>query len=149
MAAKPNPEGFHAVTPYLVVDGASKLLEFVSEAFDAEEMFRMDTPEGRIGHAEVRIGDSVVMVADPPSTDRSNVMPGMLYLYVEDVDKTYRRGLEAGATSLQEPADQFYGDRTAGLQDPVGDRWWIATRVEEVSPEEMEKRVQEQTQQTP
>lgn len=138
---KPVPEGYHTVTPYLVADGAAKLLDFVKQAFGAEERFRMDTPEGGIGHAEVRIGDSVVMMADVPSDGRA--MPGLLHVYVDDCDATYRRALEAGATSAREPADQFYGDRTAVVEDAFGNQWSIATHVEDVPPDEMERRAAE------
>jgi uncharacterized glyoxalase superfamily protein PhnB len=139
MAVKPIPEGYHSVTPYLVVPGAAKLLDFLKQAFDAQELYRpMQRPDGTIMHAEVRIGDSVVMMGEP--MDQSTPMPAQLYLYVHDADAVYRRALQAGATSLMEPADQFYGDRNAGVQDPVGNRWWIATHKEDVSPEEIVRR---------
>jgi uncharacterized glyoxalase superfamily protein PhnB len=140
MAAKPIPEGYRTVTPYLMVDGASTVLEFVKRAFGAEETFRMDTPDGRVGHAEVRIGDSIVMLADAATGDQGRPMPAVLHLYVEDADKTYHQALEAGALSLREPANQFYGDRSAGVRDPVGNHWWIATHVEDVPPEELASR---------
>ena len=143
MAVKPIPEGYHTVTPYLAVEGAGRVLEFVKQAFGAEELFRMDTPDGKIGHAEVKIGDSVVMVADASTSDAGVAMAGMIHLYVDDIDKTYARALEAGATSLREPADQFYGDRTGGVKDSAGNHWWIATHVEDVPPEEMATRAQE------
>ena len=143
MAVEPIPKGYHTVTPYLAVDGADKLLEFVKQAFGAEEISKMPTPDGKIGHAEVRIGDSIVMLADASTTDQGAAMPGMIHLYVEDADKTYQRALEAGAKSLREPTDQFYGDRTSGVKDPVGNHWWIATHIEDVPPEEMAKRAQE------
>lgn len=135
---KPIPDGYHSVTPYLVVDGAAKLIDFAKQAFGAEEMFRMPAPQDTIGHAEIRIGDSVVMLADagPENPPR----PANLLLYVDDCDSTYRKALAAGGTSEREPTDQFYGDRTAGV-DACGIRWWIHTHVEDVSPEEMEKRV--------
>ncbi len=147
MAVKPIPEGYHTVTPYLAVQGAANVLEFVKQAFGAEETFRMDTPDGKIGHAEVRIGDSIVMLADASTSDQGQLMPGMIHLYVEDVDKTYRQALEAGATSLREPTDQFYGDRTGGVRDAAGNQWWIATHVEDIPPEEMARRAEEQAQQ--
>lgn len=147
MAVKPIPEGYHTVTPYLAVDGATQVLEFVKQAFGAEELFRMDTPDGKIGHAEVRIGDSPVMLADAPTSDQGQAMPGMIHLYVDDVDETFRRAIEAGATSLRDPADQFYGDRTGGVKDSAGNQWWIATHVEDVPPEELQKRAAEMAQQ--
>lgn len=137
-SVKPIPDGFHTVTPYLTVEGADKLLDFLKQAFDAKEVHRLTRPDGMIGHAEVRIGDSVVMMAE--SRDEWQPMPGTMYLYVSDTDATYRRALQAGATSLMEPADQFYGDRSAGVKDPVGNYWWIATHLEDVPPEELAKR---------
>lgn len=138
MAAKAIPDGYHSVTPYLVVEGAARLIDFLKRAFDAEETERLAAPEGQIGHAEVRIGDSVVMIGD--ARGQFAAMPTMLYLYVADADATYRRALDAGATSLQAPADQFYGDRSAGIVDPAGNRWYIATRIDDLSRDELERR---------
>jgi len=132
------PDGYHTVTPYLCVDGAAGLLDFVKQAFDAVEIERIPRPDGKIAHAEVRIGDSVVMIGDAPDER----MPTAIYLYVRDTDATYSRALEAGATSVMEPADQFYGDRNAGVKDACGNLWWIATHKENVSPEEIAKRAQ-------
>jgi uncharacterized glyoxalase superfamily protein PhnB len=143
MTVKPIPEGYRSVTPYLAVDGAEELLGFVKRAFGAEETVKMPTSDGRIGHAEVRIGDSMVMLGDASTSDQGTAMPAMIHLYVDDIDKTYRQALEAGGTSVREPADQFYGDRTGGVRDPVGNLWWIATHVEDVPPDEMAKRAQE------
>jgi uncharacterized glyoxalase superfamily protein PhnB len=140
MAVKPIPEGFHTVTPYLVAQGAGKLLDFLQQAFDAKVTDRMDGPDGKIGHAEVRIGDSVVMLAD--ASGRWKATTSALYLYVNDTDATYKRALQSGATSVMEPANQFYGDRNAGVQDPAGNFWWIGTHVEDVAPEEMKKRAE-------
>ena len=136
-----KPEAYHTVTPYLSVQGASGLIQFLKEVFDATEIERMPGPEGRIMHAEVRIGDSIVMMGD--ASDPSKAMPGMLYVYVPDTDATYQAALAAGAVSVMEPADQFYGDRNAGVKDACGNQWWIATHVEDVSPEEMAHRAQE------
>ena len=136
--AKAVPEGHHTVTPYLVVEGVARLIDFLKQAFGAEEKLRMPRPDGTVMHAEVRIGDSTVMMGEPMG--EWTPMPGMLHLYVDDTDSMYRRALQAGATSLSEPADQFYGDRTAGVQDPSGNRWWIATHMEDLSPEELTKR---------
>jgi PhnB protein len=135
---EPVPEGYRTVTPYLIVGNAARLLDFLSPAFGAEERMRMPGPNETIGHAEVTIGDSVVMVADaneqfPPRT-------GTIHLYVEDCDDTYARAVAAGGTSVREPTTEFYGDRMAGVDDPFGNQWWIATHVEDVSPEEMQRR---------
>lgn len=138
MAVKPIPDGYHSVTPYLIVQGAAGLIDFMKQVFNGEAFVRMERPDGTILHAEVRIGDSVVMLSD--AGDESTPMPGMLHLYVNDADATYRRALAAGATSLQEPENQFYGDRSAGVKDQFGNQWWIATHIEDVSPEEMARR---------
>ena len=141
MGVNPIPEGYRTVTPYLVVEGAADVLEFVKQAFEAEEKFRMEQPDGSIGHAEVVIGDSIVMVGSAgPETP---AMPAMIHLYVEDCDATYERALAAGATSEREPTDQFYGDRSAGVRDSTGNLWWIATHVEDVPEDEMAKRIEE------
>ena len=129
---KPIPDGYHTVTPYLVVRDAPRLIEFLQQAFGATELMRSLRPDGGVMHAEVSIGDSRVMIGEtsgawPP-------MPGCVHLYVVDTDALYHLALQAGATSLREPANQFYGDRMAGVQDPVGNQWWIATHVENVSP---------------
>ena len=145
-AVKPIPEGYRSVTPYLTVDDAKRLLQFVKEAFGAKERMVMPAPDGKIGHAEVEIGDSVIMLGDASLGEFSS-MPGMIHLYVEDADKTFRQALEAGAKSLREPRDEFYGDRSGGVEDPTGNRWWIATHVEEVSEEEMQRRMQAQSEQ--
>jgi len=142
MAVKPIPDGYHSVTPYLVVAGAAKLIDFMKDVLRAEEMFRMDSPTG-VGHAELRVGDSVVMLADAEGSATGKVAPAMLHIYVNDVDATYRRALAAGATSLREPADQFYGDRSGGVEDGFGNQWWFATHIEDVPPEEMERRAAE------
>ena len=138
MAVKSIPEGYHSVTPYLTVQGAATLLDFLKQAFAATEIHCMTRPDGTVGHAEVRIGDSVVMLAEAKGEWQPR--PGALYLYVNDTDAAYQRALQAGATSLMEPADQFYGDRNAGVKDPVGNHWWIATHKEDVPPEELAKR---------
>ena len=143
MAVNPIPEGYRTVTPYLVVDGATNVLDFVKQAFGAEEKFRMDAPDGKIGHAEVQIGDSIVMMGDAGAENPA--MPAMIHLYVDDCDATYERALAAGATSEREPTDQFYGDRSAGVRDSAGNLWWIATHVEDVPEEEMAKRIEEAT----
>jgi PhnB protein len=141
MAVKLIPEGYHTVTPYVVVNGVAKLMDFLRQAFEAkggDELMRR--PDGSVAHAEVRLGDSVVMMGEP--APGQPVMPAAIYLYVKDTDTSYQRALKAGATSLMEPADQFYGDRNAGVLDPFGNRWWIATHVEDVAPEEMRRRAE-------
>jgi PhnB protein len=138
MTVNPIPEGYHSITPYLKVRAVARLLDFLKEAFDATETERMARGDGTIGHAEVSIGDSMVMMGEPQGDAAS--MPGTLYLYVPNVDATYRRALAAGATSVAEPTTQFYGDRHAGITDPAGNCWWIATHVEDVAPAEMQRR---------
>lgn len=134
------PDGYHSVTPYLVVEGLPKLIDFLKAAFDGVETERVPGPDGKIAHAEVRIGDSVVMMGE--AGEEWKPMPAMIYLYVSDADASYKRALDAGATSLMEPADQFYGDRNAGVKDPSGNLWWIATRIEDVSKEELQRRAE-------
>ena len=140
MAVKAIPDGYHSVTPYLIVKGAEQLIDFLKEAFGAQETFRMPGPEG-IMHAEVRIGDSAVMMSDAMA--EFGPMPTMIHLYVEDVDAVYKRALEAGATPVQELKDQFYGDRAGGVRDAFGNLWYIATHVEDVPFEELERRQRE------
>jgi PhnB protein len=140
MAVKAIPDGYHSVTPYLIVRGAAQLIDFLKEAFGAEETFRMPGGGG-IMHAVVRIGDSLVMMSD--AMGEHGPMPTMLFLYVEDVDAVYKRSLQAGATSTQEPENQFWGDRAGAVKDALGNQWWIATHVEDVSVEELERRQRE------
>lgn len=132
---KTPPPGYHAVAPYLIVADVQSLIEFLKATFGATEIERHQRPDGSIGHAEVRIGDSVVMMGGMAET-----LPAHLYVYVPDVDATYARALGAEATSVREPALQYYGDRMAGIKDPLGNTWWIATHVEDVAPEEMARR---------
>ena len=138
MATKPIPEGHNRVSPYLLVTGAAAVIELAKRTFGAVELHRSLRPDGLIGHAEFKIGDSVVMISD--ATDEFPAMQSMVHVYVEDVDDAYRRAIAAGAESLREPADQFYGDRSAGVRDAGGTSWWIATHREDVSPEEIERR---------
>ena len=138
MTVKPIPDGFHTVTPYLLVSGVPKLIEFVKAAFDAKVTEYMEGPDGTVAHAQVRIGDSMVMMGDPRGMH--DPIPASLYLYVPDTDAVYKKALEAGATTVMEPDDRFYGDRNAGVKDPVGNTWWIATHIEDMSPEELRKR---------
>lgn len=141
MAPKPIPEGYHTVTPYLTVPKVSEVIEFLKRTFDATSSECHTTPDGRIMHAEVRLGDSVVMLGEPRTPGEAR--PSNLYVYVADVDATYRRALAAGGKSIMEPANQFYGDRHGGVRDPAGNQWWIATRVEDVAPDELNRRAQE------
>ena len=148
MAEKVNhiPDGYHSVTPYIIVNDGARAIEFYKQAFGATEVFRMDGPDGRIGHAEIKIGDSHVMLADehPEMGARSPLSiggsPVSLVVYVEDVDAVVSRAVEAGAELTRPVADQFYGDRTGGLKDPFGHAWYIATHVEDVPVEELQKR---------
>ena len=141
MPLNPVPAGYHTVTPYLVVKGAGALLDFMGKAFGATVRECHRKEDGSVMHAEAVIGDSAVMVGEAQPTFGER--PSTLYLYVADVDATYRAALSAGATSLMEPAVQFYGDRSGGVKDPFGNQWWMATRVEEVPPEEMARRAAE------
>ena len=138
MPVNSKPEGYSTVTPYFVVPGAAEFIEFLTAAFGGQEKSRHGTPDGKIMHAEVRIGDSLVMLGD--SSPEFEPTRASIHVYVDDVDSTYRRALDAGGESLREPEDQFYGDRSAGIKDRFGNQWWLATHVEDVSPEEMQKR---------
>ena len=140
MAVKPIPDGFHTVTPYLVVTGVSKLIDFLKQAFGAEEFHRSSRPDGSIMHAQVKIGDSMVMMGE--AMGEFKAMPAMIYLYVNDTDALYQRALQAGATSVMPPTDMFYGDRNAGVKDLCGNQWWIATHKEDISNEELAKRAE-------
>ena len=137
----PIPQGYGTVTPYLIVDGVSKLIDFLKETFHAEERARINDKEDHVGHAEIKIGNSIVMMADSTAQYRS--IPSQLYVYVDNVDYTYERAMKAGGTSEQEPTTQFYGDRTAAVKDPTGNVWWIAAHVEDISPQEMDKRMKD------
>lgn len=148
MAVKPIPEGYRTVTPYLAVDDAAKAIEYYQSAFGAKERVRMDAPDGKIGHAELEIGDSLVMLADtfPQSSTRPPTelggTAGSIFLYVDDVDDVVSRAVRAGATLTSEVEDQFWGDRFGVVTDPFGHVWSIATHVEDVPPEEMAERAE-------
>lgn len=144
--AKPIPDGYHSVTPYLIINGAADAIEFYKKAFGATELFRMAQPDGKIGHAEIKIGDSPIMLADefpemkylgPKSLGGS---PVSILIYVEDVDTVFKRAIEAGAEEQKAVEDKFYGDRMGSLVDPFGHVWHVGTHTEDISPEEMEKR---------
>lgn len=136
---KPIPKGFHTVTPYVVADGAERVIRFAKSAFQASLAYEpLMRPDGKVAHAELRIGDSTMMLSD--ASERAPAAPVMLYVYVPDVDAVYRSALQAGAMSFMQPALQFYGDRSGGVVDPAGNRWFIGTHVEDVSPTELKKR---------
>jgi PhnB protein len=143
---KPIPEGYHTATPYLIIKNAAKAIEFYKEAFGAKEIMRMSQPDGRIGHAEIKIGDSPIMLADefPEMGARSpqslGGSPVSILLYVEDVDAFAKQAVAAGTKVVRPVKDQFYGDRSGSFEDPFGHQWHIATHVEDVAPEEMHKR---------
>lgn len=145
----PVPSGYHSVTPYLLIGGASAAIDFYIKAFGAAEILRLTAPDGRIGHAEIRIGDSRVMLADEhPEMDflgplsRGGTTVSML-IYVDDVDAVFARAIAAGATELRPLCDQFYGDRSGAVTDPWGHVWSLASRIEEITPEEIQNRFQE------
>ena len=138
MAVRYIPEGFETVTPYLRMKGARQVMDTLKRVFDAEEMDCETLPDGTIMHAQMRLGSSIVMMSE--ARGEYPALPCSLYLYLEDVDAIYKRGLKAGMESLREPQDEFYGDRAAGLRDSAGNEWWIATHQEDVSPEEMKRR---------
>jgi PhnB protein len=146
---KPIPDGYPQVTPYLCVDGANEAIEFYSRVFGAQERMRMGGPDGKIGHAEVQLGQGLIMLADPMPEmglrDPKDIggTPVTISIYVEDVDSVFSAAIEAGATELRAVENQFYGDRSGQFEDPFGHRWSVATRVEEVPPDEMQKRAAE------
>ena len=148
MATNPVPDGYRTATPYLIVKGAAEAIDFYKRAFGATEMLRMADPQGRVGHAEIKIGDSVIMLADehpamgyrgPRSLGGSSVS---ILLYLEDVDAVFERAVKAGAKARRPVANQFYGDRSGTLEDPFGHMWTVATHVEDVPPEEMKRRAE-------
>jgi PhnB protein len=145
---QPIPEGFHSVTPYLIVKGAAQAIEFYKRAFDAQERYRLPGPDGKsVGHAEIVIGNSIVMLADEfpeygknsPQTIKGT--PVVLTIYVPDVDKTFQKAVDAGAKVMRPLENKFYGDRVGCVVDPFGHEWTLMTHVEDVSPEEMKKRL--------
>ncbi|MPZ37582.1 MAG: VOC family protein [Rhizobiales bacterium] len=141
MPVNPIPEGYHTATPYLIVRGADKSVEFLKNAFGAQASFEpMIGPDGKIMHADLKIGDSHVMISE--ATDQHPAMPCMVHLYVPNVDAVYERAVAAGGTSTLQPTDQFYGDRGAAVKDPSGNHWYIATHVEDVSMAELKKRAE-------
>jgi PhnB protein len=155
MPVKPIPDGYHTATPYLIVKGAADALEFYKQAFDATEMMRMPGPNGSVGHAEIKIGDSPIMMADEvpamgflgPQTLGGT--PVSLMLYVEDVDSQFQKAVAAGATVLKPLQDQFYGDRSGTLTDPFGHVWTLSTHKEDLTPEEIAQRMDAMMKQAP
>ena len=152
---KPIPEGYHTVTPYLIINGAAKAIDFYKNAFGATELFRMARPDGKIAHAEIKIGDSPVMLADEApemgakSPQTFGGSPIMVLLYVEDVDKMFNQAVAAGAKVQRPLKNEFYGDRTCGVTDPFGHSWHIHTHTEDVPPGEMDRRAREAMQKKP
>lgn len=144
MPVKPVPDNYPRVIPYLIVKDVDTLLNFLIKVFDAKTSERMTLKDGTVNHASVKIGDSIIMIGR--SNDNYPQQQSMLYIYVEDTDKVYNKALAEGAESVMEPADQFYGDRNAGVKDSSGNQWWIASHIEDISPEEIDKRNKERTQ---
>ncbi|MFQ5694656.1 MAG: VOC family protein [Terriglobia bacterium] len=150
MAAKPIPEGYHTLTPYLVIKGAAQAIDFYKKAFGAEELFRMPGPDGKtVMHAEIKIGDSIVMLSEefpgqgPPSPESLGGTPASILIYHEDVDAAFDRAVKAGSKSEMEPQDMFWGDRWGKLKDPFGHSWQVATHKEDLTPEEIGKRAEQ------
>jgi PhnB protein len=148
MAVKPIPEGYHSITPYLVVNNADAAIDFYKRAFGATELFRFPMPDGKVGHAEIRIGNSVVMLADEfPDMDARGPRsyggtPVSLMLYVENVDSMAKRAEQAGAKVVRPVENKFYGDRSGTFEDPFGHTWHISTHVEDVEPDELHRRAE-------
>ena len=147
MAVKPIPEGYNSVTPYLIIRGASRAIDFYKNSFGATEIMRLPGPDGKVGHAELKIGDSVIMLADEGSSQYKSPetyggSPVSLVIYVPDVDTTFKQALANGAKETRAVQDQFYGDRSGNLVDPFGHVWTVATHVEDVSADEMKRRME-------
>jgi len=141
MSIKPIPEGFHAITPYLFAQGAARLIDFIVAAFEGELIFQQKRPDGAVMHATMRVGDSMLMLADP--TPEFGVMRSSIYLYVVDCDAVYQRALDSGGVSVFPMMTLPSGQRYGGIKDPCGNVWWVATHVEDVPPEEEERRWKE------
>lgn len=146
MAVNYKPEKWTAVTPYITVDGAQELIDFLDNVFGITVIERIDGPNGTIGHCEVKLDDSILMISD--ACDKAPATRVGMYVYTPDVDAAYQRAIAAGTTSVQEPRDQFYGDRSAGIEDRWGNRWYMATHIEDVSPEELQRRAAQWAQQS-
>lgn len=141
MATNYKPEGYQDVIPYLIQPNINGLVKFMKKALDAEELSLMEDEEGNVVHGEMRVGDTVIMMGQ--SSEQFPQMKTMLHIYVKDVDETFKKAIEAGATVEREVADQFYGDRSGGVKDKWGNQWWFSTHKEDLTEEEMEKRHQE------
>jgi PhnB protein len=146
MPVTPVPAGYHTITPYLIVNGAARAIDFYKKALGAVELFRLPTPDGKVGHAEIKVGDSIIMVADemkemgylgPKARGGTSVF---ILVYVPNVDATFKKALAAGGKVAKPLKDQFYGDRSGTFTDPFGHEWTVATHIEDVSPEEMNRR---------
>lgn len=148
MSAKPVPAGYHTVTPYMAVKNGVKALEFYKKAFGATEITKLVMPDGRLGHAELRLGDSMIMLSDEfpeyggKSPQTLGGSPVNIHLYVDDVDAFFKKAIAAGAKEAKPIKDQFYGDRSGQLEDPFGHLWWVATHKEDVPPDELQRRVE-------
>jgi PhnB protein len=146
MAVKAIPDGYHSVTPYLIISGATEAIAFYQKAFGATELMRIDAPGGKVGHAEIKIGDSPIMLADEfpemgyKSPQTLGGSPVSIMIYVDDVDTVFKQAIAAGGNEQRPVKDQFYGDRSGTLEDPFGHVWHVATHKEDVTPEEMERR---------
>ena len=147
MSVKAIPDGYASVTPYLIINGAARAIDFYKKVFNATERMRMPTPDGKVGHAEIEIGGSVIMLADecpergaksPPACGGT---PVSIHVYVTNSDDVYAKAVAAGATQLQPVKNQFYGDRSGGFTDPFGHSWYVSTHIEDVSPDELQKRM--------
>lgn len=149
MAVSPIPEGYHSVTPYMIIDGAAKAIEWYANVFGSTEVMRLPGPDDIVMHAEIKIGNSHVMLADPcPDMEANppafhNGSPTHLMIYMEDVDSTFQKAVDAGAEVLRPLVDQFYGDRSGSIKDPFGHQWTLATHVEDVPDEELQRRIAE------
>lgn len=147
MAVKFQPDGYNTVTPYLIVENAGEVVDFLTSVLGGKERMRMPGANGGIGHTEVEIGDSLIMMADTAESENNITMTAMIHVYLDDVDAAYKAAIAAGLTSEREPVTQFYGDRVAGVKDRFGNLWYMASHVEDVPPEEMAKRAAEWAQQ--
>jgi PhnB protein len=135
------PSGFHTATPFILVKDAHRVIDFLERAFGARERLRLKHRDGTVWHAQVQLGDSMIMLGDVQ--DRYPAMPSSIYLYLPNADAAYQLALKAGGTSVMEPENQFYGDRSGGVLDPAGNIWWIATHIEDVAPQDLERRAAE------
>jgi len=135
------PEGFHTITPYLVVDNAAGLIDFIQKAFDGKLTFITKEDDGKIMHATMKVGDSIIMISD--TMEGTSAQTAMLYLYLENVDSVFKKAVQAKGITIHEPKNEFYGDRAGAIKDEWGNVWWISTHVEDVDPQELEKRAKQ------